>query len=81
MRCVCATGRCARTRVERAADGQGIGGVGGAKYTGYVREREQIEWEEEKGKEILEETDRTVVKMEALKDKGGRARQAVKRGE
>ena len=37
-----------------------------------MKEREQIEREEEKGEEILEETDRIVVKTEALKDKGGR---------
>lgn len=33
-----------------------------------MRKREQIEWEEEKEEEILEETDRIAVKMEALKD-------------
>ena len=37
-----------------------------------MREREQIEWEEEKGTEILEETDRMAVKTEALKDEGER---------
>lgn len=39
-----------------------------------MKESEQIEWEEEKGKEILEETDRLVVKTEALKDESERAR-------
>lgn len=39
-----------------------------------MRRREQIEWEEEKGKEILEETDRIAVKTEALKDEGERER-------
>lgn len=38
-----------------------------------MREREQIEWEEEKGGKILEETDRIVVKTGALKD--GRERE------
>lgn len=33
-----------------------------------MKEREQIEWEEEKGEEIQEETDRIVVKTGALKD-------------
>ena len=39
-----------------------------------AKEREQIEWEEEKGGEILEETDRIVVKTEALKDESERER-------
>lgn len=39
-----------------------------------VREREQIEWEEEKGEEIVEETDRVVVWTEALRDESERKR-------
>ena len=39
-----------------------------------MREREQIEWEEEKVEEILEETDRIVVKTTALKDESERER-------
>lgn len=48
-----------------------------------MREREQIEWEEEKGTEILEETDRMAVKTEALKDEGEREgeRETVEKGE
>ncbi len=40
-----------------------------------MREREQIEWEEEKGEEILEETDRIAVKTEALKDEAEKKRE------
>lgn len=39
-----------------------------------MREREQIEWKEEKGEEILEETNRITVKTEALEDEGRRER-------